>query len=444
MNMKIIIEDSLITYDDEKGIIFLVKTGDFIACSPSHAKKLYDLTQKYKNNQLNVKEKNELEIYYKSIIKNSIRECITPKGLDKVKKITRLEFIVSTKCNLDCIYCYANAGTYNYNQLIMTPKNIENYFNSIINAGYIDIKTIMFFGGEPCLAKDAIKKCCEMVYSLYESKKIISIPRFTMVTNGTLLSDDMIDIIKKYNILTTVSLDGPKDINDKLRIFKNKKGSYDKILSGINKMNKAGCPPNAIEATYTKLHQEANFTKERLKKYLIRLSGTKKIIIENCAGKKNTKIAPNVSNNETRKSLIYDVNFIYGLGARTYSSVSCGAGLSSFAVLPDGTLYPCHLFIEKKEYEIGKINKNEFNLSNYNNVKVKLLSISKDTNNECKLCWRKSICIDCPASRLLYKEEACSYKLVYSEKDMINFAKLKSNTLKWNKVKKELKKLHRE
>lgn len=443
MNIKNIIEDILITCDKNNGLIFFVKTGDFISCTPQHAKKLRILTKKYKNAQLSTEEKIELENYYRSIVKKPLRKCVTPKDLKKRQDINRLEFMISTTCNLNCIYCYANSGTYDYKQLIMSPQNITSYLNSIVTAGYNSFKTIMFFGGEPCLGQQTIKQCCQDIYHLYDENKIKSVPRFTMVTNGTLLDESMIKIIKDYNIRTTISLDGPKDINDKLRIFKDGTGTYNRIISGIKRMRTIGCKPNAIEATYTKLHQDAGLTKEDLKKYLAKISGSEKIIIENCIGEKNSNILPDISNAKTRKSIIYDVNFIHGIGAKTFSSVACGAGLSSFAVLPDGTLYPCHLFVKNINYKLGSISNGKFDLSIYEPIKNELLSLSKIKNKDCKSCWRKSICIDCPAGRLLENKNknTCFYKSVYIENDMLDFLKLKLDTKEWKKIEKKLKKL---
>lgn len=447
MSIKEIINDALITYDHTHGLIYLVKTGDFISCSPHHAKTLESITEKYKNKTLSAIESRKLEAYYQSIIKRPLRDCKEPTGLNARNILEKVEFIISTTCNLNCLYCYADAGTYGYKKLVMTPEQIKLYIDAIIEAGYTTINTLMFFGGEPCLGKKTIIQCCKYIYKLYNLKKLKILPRITLVTNGTLLDTEMINAIKHYNILTTISLDGPKEIHNRLRPFYNGGGTYDHIINSIQEMNNMGCKPNLIEATYTKVHQDEGFTKETLKEFLINVSGSDKILIENCTGEKNKNICPDTSDSETKKSLVYDIHFIAGLGSKAFSGISCGAGLSSFAVLPDGALYPYHFFISHLEYQCGSIHDGKIVFSNYKSVKEKLLALSKLKNNDCISCWRKSICINCPATRLLgedNRKNSCTYKHIYNENDMLNFLRIKLDTNRWQKIQTQLKQLHRE
>lgn len=106
------------------------------------------------------------------------------------------------------------------------------------------IKTVNFFGGEPLLAYDTIKVVVE------EFKKTGFTPHFTIVTNGTILTHDIIDFFRENNFFVTVSIDGPESIHDYNRKFgATKQGTFDTILKNFTILRE-NIRDIAIESTY--------------------------------------------------------------------------------------------------------------------------------------------------------------------------------------------------
>ena len=94
-----------------------------------------------------------------------------------------------------------------------------------------DNPTINFSGGEPLLKWNLIKKIITTTVNEFPSKKV----QWFINTNGMLLTEDKFDFLKKEKIMIRVSLDGPKEIHDRNRIDINSNGTFDKIISNLNK-----------------------------------------------------------------------------------------------------------------------------------------------------------------------------------------------------------------
>jgi len=93
---------------------------------------------------------------------------------------------------------------------------------------------ISFFGGEPLLNFSLIKKV--VPYARENANKANKKVSFNIVTNGTLLDDKNIHYFKENGVVVHVSFDGPKEIQDLQRPFKNGKGSYDATLPRLKKL----------------------------------------------------------------------------------------------------------------------------------------------------------------------------------------------------------------
>lgn len=137
------------------------------------------------------------------------------------KKLSSLTLCVATGCNLKCKYCYANAGSYGRSYKIMSLENMIYIFNKFCEIYPEGINNITFFGGEPLLARKDIIEFCKYIND-YCNKNKIDIPTFSIVTNGTLINQEVLDCFNKYHFLITLSIDGVKEINDFNRIYKNK------------------------------------------------------------------------------------------------------------------------------------------------------------------------------------------------------------------------------
>lgn len=322
----------------------------------------------------------------------------------------RLTLIISNKCNMKCIYCYANGGNYKSAECLMDANLANRIFDHFVNR-FGTFRQILFFGGEPLLAIHVIESVCIHVESLFQCNKIPFLPKFSIVTNGTLINKNhkFLSLAKKFNFSITVSLDGPKDINNQTRKMKNGRGSFKKIISGLHGLKQENIP-YSIECTYTPLHFKENWLLKDLYFYLLTLMPKNVILIEEMFSdilkEKNiidfsNKISSqwiSLFNHAIQDWKKYGNMRIAGpekiLGAIVFKPVLllkrfCEGGLESFTVNPEGMVYPCHILNNIEEFCLGWY-------EDFIYIKSDILPKKKDIN-ECKSCLIKNYCQTCPA-----------------------------------------------
>ncbi len=175
---------------------------------------------------------------------------LEPSKIEDVSEPEELIIIVSGACNMKCNYCYTLQGKIYTNTL---KTQLLKFDKAKIAVDYIlrkypSITSITFFGGEPLLNFENLKKIVE-----YISKNHLQIKEFKMVINETLITKKIASFLDKYNIYTTISIDGSPVYNNFCRRMSSGVGSYDKIVKGIENIRE--CMENKffIEATYTPL-----------------------------------------------------------------------------------------------------------------------------------------------------------------------------------------------
>lgn len=144
-----------------------------------------------------------------------------------------LRLLITGKCNLNCSYCQMKMLMRNGKLADISLEDIDLLLDKIATDRY-DYITIHFSGGEPLLATDIIQYVCEAV----ESRSIKNV-RFAISTNGTLLSDKSIELLKKYDIQTVVSIDSMNDENSLRRNFAGR-SFVKEVLQNVNKAHEQG------------------------------------------------------------------------------------------------------------------------------------------------------------------------------------------------------------
>lgn len=148
-------------------------------------------------------------------------------------KLNVLILQVTQKCNLRCKYCvysgkYENIRT--HSQLDMSLDMAEKSIKFFLERTKDSLNpTIGFYGGEPLLKFDLIKKVVQYVKVNYPCKLI----RYTITTNATLLDLEKFEFLIKNGFSIMISIDGPQKVHDKNRLFMNEKGSYDIVISNL-------------------------------------------------------------------------------------------------------------------------------------------------------------------------------------------------------------------
>lgn len=363
---------------------------------------LYDLNT---SKQYQLPYNKTLDLNNKTI--STINTCCSIPNEKKQTKLEHLRLVLTNKCNLNCIYCYANGGSYNQDLQDMdfsTIKNTLDFFYSKFEW----IHQISFFGGEPLIRADLIDLTCKYVTD-YCDKNNIKYPIFSMVTNGILLNENERNIINKHNIHINISLDGPKDFNDKQRIFKNKKSTLS-VFDIVDKNAKLlrESRPFSIESTCTNIINDFEYTFKDIESFfqdrysIKRVNVSPAMMNENVnhnldiiGDKSSEKILSTIINrffqNNEDKFLFNDIiiRLLNTFFSNFYCSTFCDAGITQFTVSMNGDVYPCQLFLNKKEFVLGNIN--DINQEQLNSFKKKY----EKNFSKCKACGYKRFCQTC-------------------------------------------------
>ena len=155
------------------------------------------------------------------------------------KKIKHLEIIlkVSERCNINCTYCYifnlGNDIAINSNPIISnnTIKDLKEFFERASQEYDIETVQVDFHGGEPLMmGKERFENACkELTSGDYNEAKL----NLACQTNAILIDDEWIDIFSKYNISVGISIDGPKHINDRHRLDRKGRSTYESTVKGL-------------------------------------------------------------------------------------------------------------------------------------------------------------------------------------------------------------------
>jgi len=148
-----------------------------------------------------------------------------------------LSISVAGDCNLGCSYCYV----FDEETPVPAPARIDpadgrRQIDFLIDAaGDAERVTVTFFGGEPLLNVNAVREIAR--YGRERADAAGKRIGFTITTNGTLLTDEVVAFLREYDMQVTVSLDGPRAVNDARRPFKDGvSGSYDRIAPDVAKL----------------------------------------------------------------------------------------------------------------------------------------------------------------------------------------------------------------
>lgn len=160
-------------------------------------------------------------------------------------KIKHMEIILKTveRCNIDCTYCYFfHGGDESYKKhppyiKEQTIHEVARFLRQGCIEHGIEYLQIDFHGGEPLMQKKhEFKTMCDILKKNLDN--VVNL-RFSVQTNGMLITPAWIDLLDTYEVSVGISLDGPKEINDLARIDKKGRGTYDRVVRGLRLLQKA-------------------------------------------------------------------------------------------------------------------------------------------------------------------------------------------------------------
>lgn len=315
-------------------------------------------------------------------------------------------------CNLNCKYCFADAGeNYIGSNKLMSPQMAKNISEFIINQFpmYQYFRLDLTSGGEPLIDKRQFKSLITAVretFNKYEKNLFI-----WMSTNGTLLTSDIIPFLQKNEVYFGISLDGPQPYHDKMRCYKNGQGTYDDITQNINNIlnNSAykqsvkelwglsvitNQAPSLIEIINT--YKQLNF--RTLQMRFVRSNNSNlriddkyiKNIKENIDDLCNYFILQ--AQEESIQSLLLianDNDYIGKLFRRLILNMPyiqrCFAGEYKFSFTANGDIYPCDAFVGLDSFKIGDLARGLYNIDCFKPETV-------EHRRPCQECWARYVC----------------------------------------------------
>lgn len=175
-----------------------------------------------------------VEIDKAFFLEESSPEQPVPLDRQRRKEFRRpaLVIVVTSDCNLRCRYCTQDRVKESMT-FDVAKAGIDHFFESNANPDKKAVYFIgvSFYGGEPLLEFDLVRRCAEYVRSKASPWGIPVV--FRLTTNGTLLTDEITDFLVKNDIGMAISLDGPKEEHDRNRITKSGTPTFDVVFKNL-------------------------------------------------------------------------------------------------------------------------------------------------------------------------------------------------------------------
>ncbi len=157
--------------------------------------------------------------------------------------VRAFRIVLTEKCNLRCAECFV---VKNADKLrTMSLQTLEKVVRATKPYGVKDRMTYHFFGGEPLLRFDYIKRAVEIIDEAVANGSMVR-PLYTITTNLTLLSDEIVSFFKENDVKVGVSVDGPEEINDQLRVYTNGRGTFKKVHANYLRLVEAGIDSHVL------------------------------------------------------------------------------------------------------------------------------------------------------------------------------------------------------
>jgi radical SAM protein with 4Fe4S-binding SPASM domain len=366
------------------------------------------------------------------VITGEKKGCIDPS-------ILVLNF--SGRCNLKCKYCFVqenDAFPFEDMSIDTALKSVQFLVNNFPNKKNYHIS---LFGGEPLLMVDSIEQFFSEVKGLYPYDRFT----FSITTNGTILNQRIINIIKEYDVSLLISIDGDEKITNENRPFKNgEENTFKVIMRNIEKLKLAGIKNFSLRATIVcgeDLVKKALFF-ESLKvmynmTFCFPAPGK-----DSRLSKWDKEIGPLKIEINRLMDFYYhkicDKNFIYAeylleqlrvLALREVRRVSCSCGHKMIAVNADASIYSCMNYAAFNNAKIGSL---EEGIDLQRNDFFRAKDVEK--LNACNECPYRYLCSgNCVAESFIMNNtpdvpvrESCIVSKVMWEAILILFQKIKN------------------
>lgn len=342
-----------------------------------------------------------------------------------VRQELRLVILPTYQCNLRCKYCFEDSheikDCLDEAKILSIIEFANNELNKIPHYDYKKINLVLF-GGEPLVNREACIAIAEKLKVLADSNNLIFDAQ--IITNATLIDDDIIKrLIIPYKVNIQITFDGLKTIHDSRRIYKNGKGSFEKIKEAVCLINQYDCKDlltirlnvdkeneSLISAFYDEFHSMC----KHIYVGLLRAAGNNKNNLSKCISDQeyHTRIHPNLLPTICKYNIKHDT---IAFGKR----VPCAMNSEECYVIdPKLDVYKCDNLVGMKQHSVGYIdNKGVFHK---NAQYYKQMTWSPFHFSQCTKCNLLPICsADCAYKCLLINGSMELPHCALTEKELI-------------------------
>ena len=310
---------------------------------------------------------------------------------------------IAHDCNLACEYCFAGEGEYHGRRALMSLEVGKKALDFLVaNSGNRINLEVVFFGGEPLMNWQVVKELVEYGRSLEEpnNKKF----RFTLTTNGVLLNDEIMEFADREMANIVLSIDGRREVHDRMRPFRGGQGSYDLIVPKFLKVAESrGQTGYYVRGTFTR--NNLDFSEDVL--HLADL-GFRQISVEPVVAQPSDawairesdlpklkeeydKLALEMIKRRREGSGFNFFHFMIDLegGPCVAKRLSgCGSGTEYLAVTPWGDLYPCHQFVGNEKFLMGNVEEG----ITREEIRDEFKCCNVYAKDKCRRCFAKFYC----------------------------------------------------
>jgi uncharacterized protein len=321
--------------------------------------------------------------------------------------------MINNYCNLKCTYCYEHTTVFSKKAIDM-PVPIAKLAIDKLYAAFHSIDILMFIGGEPTLSPDVIEFACGYATGVAQRQGVKK-PSFGMISNGVKMTDRLFEIIRQFEIQVTFSLDGPKKVNDLVRIRHDDTGSFDAVKGNVDRYNQLFPEKTLVECTVTQAQRNAGLSLPKLLEFCANELGVEEPHIAVAGLPPGNPLNPyradggvqaefiaaaeasmdNLLGNGSGGRLDLVASIVNKLTRRGPISVMCPAGISQIVVDAFGDIYPCWMFAGNSEHAMGNILRDELRGPKSLQVIDRIEANSKNRNPMCSTCFARGVCSCC-------------------------------------------------
>jgi uncharacterized protein len=315
---------------------------------------------------------------------------------------------VTNQCNLACTYCYE----YGEDKIVDTEHGKQSKFMSEQTAlASVDfllkesarVAHLTFFGGETLLNFPVLKST--IAYARRRAAEAGKEIDFSLTTNATLLKPEIIEFLAENHVGVTISIDGPREMQDKFRVFHNGAGSYDVVAPKIKELlrvhrtrpigARVTLTSDTLDITriYRHLTEERGFwevgcapvTTSPQQQYAIGEHGFDRMLGQFRALAAEFLAHAAVNRHHGFTNVKDTLEEIHKGVSKAYP---CGAGLGLLGVSTDGDVALCHRFAGSDAHKFGTVHdgidrdaQTAFLQQHHINDKT-----------DCQTCWARPLC----------------------------------------------------